>query len=581
MRIAANEQNLPVIWKIFARFTPPVEPLALSFRPKGLVMRQIGSCIAAGWFLSGILILLAGKVAAEGKVEQPVRPKDFKPFVYLSTEEMKANYSADTMKRAAEIMAKVQEVNAKGKYRPTWESLDKHQAPEWWLDAKFGMFIDWGLYSVAAYAPAGYPDWYLHRAFYGDTREYHEKFWGRDFRRDDFIPLFTAKEFDAEKIADAAQAAGMKYVVPFLKHHDGYCLWDSSFTKRNSVQMGPRRDLARLLAESLKKRGLKFGFYYSIDDWEYPIIGKEDRLVVRLWETPGGPECSEPKWVRMFSGKIPVRDFYDEYINPAAVEFFDKYDPDIFWGDGDWGGPDANGRKTRPMIAYFLNRAEGRKEVVFNDRLGLCRGAPKIPAGQQPQAHGDHWSSEGDYQPGIALAADHAWEECHGLSHSFGYNWRETDKDVRSAKELLHMLIDIVANGGNLLLITNLTPTGKLDPMMAARLQEVGSWLKVNGESIYATRRWKTFRQDSMRFTRSKDGRFVYALCLEWPGKQTKIKNLQAKAGSEVHMLGVAAPLAWKQSADGLSIEIPESLSVHRPCRHAWALKIQQKANPR
>jgi len=543
---------------------------------------QIGSRIAAGWFLSGILFLSASCACRSTSIRpvQPIRPRNFKPFVYPSAQKMEAKYSADTMKRAAEIMAKAREVNAKGKYQPTWESLDKHQAPEWWLDAKFGMFIDWGLYSVAAYAPVGYPDWYLHRAFYGDTREYHEKVWGKDFRRDDFIPLFTAKDFDADKIVDAAQAAGMKYVVPFLKHHDGYCLWDSNFTKRNSVEMGPRRDLARQLAESLRKRGLKLGFYYSIDDWEYPIIGKDDRLEVRLWETPGTPEYSEEKWAGLFSGKIPVRDFYDEYINPAAVEFFDKYDPDIFWGDGDWGGPDATGRKTRPMIAYFLNRAEGRKKVVFNDRLGLCRGTPKTPAGRQPNAHGDHWSSEGDYKPGEALVADHAWEENHGLSHSFGYNWRETDKDVRSAKELLHMLIDVVANGGNLLLITNLTPTGNLDPMMASRLKEVGAWLKLNGEAIYATRKWTTFRQDALRFTRSKDGRFVYVICLEWPGKQTIVKNLQALEGSEIHMLGVAAPLAWKQSADGLSIEIPESLSANRPCDHAWVLKIQRRDNP-
>ena len=528
-------------------------------------------------FLLSLPFLSAGKSAAEETVKQPIRPKEFKPFTYSSAEQLEAACSVHTIRRAAEIMAKVQRVNAKGKYQSTWESLDSHEVPEWWLDAKFGMFIDWGLYSVAAYAPTGYPDWYLHRAFYGDTREYHETFWGKDFRRDDFIPLFTAKDFDAEKIVGAAQAAGMKYIIPFLKHHDGFCLWNSSLTKRNSIEMGPRRDLALQLAESVKRHGLKFGFYYSIEDWEYPIIGKDNHLEVRLWETHASPEYSEKNWARMFSGKIPVRDFYDEYINPAAVEFFDQYDPDIFWGDGDWAGLDALGRKTLPMIAYFLNQAEGRKEVVFNDRLGLCRGTPKTPAAQQPNAHGDHWTSEADYKPGEALLADHAWEECHGLSHSFGYNWRETDKDVRSAKELLHMLIDIVANGGNLLLITNLTPTGKLDPMMVSRLNEIGAWLKLNGEAIYATRKWKTFRQDVVRFTRSKDGRIVYAICLEWPGKQVTVKDLKVQEDSEVHMLGVAAPLSWKQDADGVSIVIPKSLNANRPCENAWVLKIQRR----
>jgi Alpha-L-fucosidase len=270
---------------------------------------------------------------------QPRRPADFKPFTFPPPRELREKYSDAVMAQAAKLMQEVDSVNTAGKYKPTWESLDTHPMPDWFLDAKFGMFVDWGLYSIPAYAPKGYPDWYLHRMM-GDTQKYHDAVWGADFRQDDFIPLFTASEFDAEYMADIARVAGMKYVVPFLKHHDGYCLWNSSFTLRNTAVMGPKRDLAQEWAQACRKRNLKFGFYYSIDDWFYPVIEANGQLAVRTWyckprmqRWTGNPGDWDR---RMLSGKIPVRNFYTQYINPAAIEFFNQYDPDIFWGDGDW-----------------------------------------------------------------------------------------------------------------------------------------------------------------------------------------------------------------------------------------------------
>lgn len=513
---------------------------------------------------------------------QPVRPKDFKPFVYPSAQVLREKHSERVMMKAAQEMARVEQINSKsGNFRPTWESLDTHQVPEWYEDAKFGMFVDWGLYSIPAYAPTGYPDWYLWR-METDTKEYHDKYWGSDFKQDDFIPLFTGKDFNADHLAEVAKSAGMKYVVPFLKHHDGFSLWNSSYTLRNSVEMGPRRDIAKEWMDALKKRDLKYGFYYSIDDWNYPVIGKDNQLAVRQWHPTDGSlykigHFNEQKWDRVqMSGKIPVRDFYNEYINPAGVEFIDKYDPDLIWGDGDWIF-DADDRDSRKLIAYYYNQAKGRKEVAFNDAYGCTRLIPTLGQGPDHKVHGDFNRSEGLYSAGKNASYDKPWEECSGLSHSFGFNWRETDKDVRSASELLTMLIDIVSGGGNLLLITNLTNTGKLDPLLAERLKVVGAWLKVNGESIYATRKWTHIKENDTRFTRSKDGKYVYAITTKWPGANFISKVVKPKPGSKITMLGSATSLPWKMESGQLTVSIPNQFQQEksRPSENAWVLKIE------
>jgi len=547
-------------------------------------MITVKECIIGGLALAVSLAATAwaaDPAASEFAPNQPHRPANFKPVVYPSPQEMKEQYSEETMKHADELMQRATRTNERGNYKPTWESLDSHKAPEWFLDAKFGMFIDWGLYSVAAYSPSGYPDWYLERMMY-DTKEYHARTWGADFRQDDFIQLFTGKDFDAEHLTEVARSAGMKYVIPFLKHHDGFCLWNSSFTGRNCVAMGPKRDIAGEWAASCRKRELKFGFYYSIDDWAYPVIGPNGKIAIRKWHigNPDELDANLGSWDRKFiSGKTPVRDFYDQYINPAAVEFFDKYDPDIFWGDGDWGGNIVK-RKFRPVISYFLNHAEGRKEVVFNDRLGECRGASKGDAykvgGKVPGVtQGDFLCGECSYDPSQSVDVDYPWEQNSGLSHSFGYNWRESDKEVRSAGDLVTMLVDIVSDGGNLLLMCNLTPSGKLDPLMAARLKEVGGWLSVNGEGIYATRKWAQARQGALRFTRSKDGKHVYIFTTKWPGRNLRVKNLRPVEGSTITMLGVKEPLHWSQNGKYLVVDIPEAIDVKRPCDYVWGFKLE------
>ncbi len=469
--------------------------------------------------------------------------------------------------------------NANRTYQPSWESLDAHPLPEWFDDAKFGMFIDYGLYSVAGWAPriedktkAMYPDWYVHR-MYTDPKfiEYHKRVWGEDFERDDFIPLFQATHYDPENIVRVAKEAGMKYIVLFCKHHDGFCLWPSSYTARDVVDMGPRRDLVRPLIDACRRQGLKFGFYFSVDEWEYPVLDENGNRMVRLWSN--NPEdkivpYDEEEMKGKITGKVPVRDFIADYIYPQAIEFIDDYDPDILWFDGEWDRP-AEYYRTKEMVAYFYNRAEGRKEVVVNDRLGKgCR-----------DVHGDVFTSEygnraSDYY-GQDVVAEHVhkWEENRGISQSFGYNREDTDENVQTPEQLIEMLVDIVSRNGNLLLITNLDGQGAIPAVYQSRLRETGKWLEQNGEAIYGTKPHKVSGEGgNIRYTRK--GNTVYAICFNYPSVLS-LENISPTWKTVVTLLGHEGALKWDFKSPAFTVEVPDLSGKDAVLRYAYVFKIE------
>jgi alpha-L-fucosidase len=445
------------------------------------------------------------------------------------------------------------------------------------------MFIDYGLYSVAGYAPkqekgAMYPDWYLYKMYYDpQVVKYHKTTWGADFQRDDFIPKFTARNFDPEALAKIADEAGMRYVVPFCKHHDGFCLWPSRYTKRNTFDMGPHRDLIGPLSAACKKRGLKFGFYFSIEEWEYPIL-RDGKEMVRLWDMPGATShqivpFDEKTMAGKITGKIPVKDFFGDYIIPQAKEFIDKYDPDLLWLDGEWG-TDVNDARSPEIVSYFYNKAAGRKEVASNDRLGEDT---RINVG-------DFYTSEYDSLNDVQTQLVHKWEDCRGLSQSFGYNWQDTEKNIVSVTDLIDMLVGIVSEGGNMLLVVNLDGTGAMPEYEQTRLAEIGNWLKVNGEAIYATRPWTVAKQgDALRFTQSKDRRYLYAICKGRPHGEVTIDELYLDSAAKIQMLGTNRDLKWNRilSPAGYGrggkvvIEVPEDLKNSVGYGNPVAFKIQ------
>jgi len=171
----------------------------------------------------------------------------------------------------------------------------------------------------------------------------------------------------------------------------------------------------------------------------------------------------------------------------------------------------------------------------------------------------------------------HAWEECKGISQSFGYNWEDTDENVISSKEFIDMFVDIVAQGGNLLLIVNLDGKGTLPEIQKKRLKDIGKWLKVNGEGIYSTRPFTFPSQGTVSFTRTKDNRYIYAILKEWPGKVLNLKGIKADKESKIEMLGYGNTLEWVNTEDGVSVKFPENLQKdnNRPCEYAWILKIK------
>lgn len=538
--------------------------------------------LMAGLILSLLSISVHGQTNQNTEVplapKFAKRPNNFQTSHYkYSLEELKDNFSKVTMSLAAEQNKKVKEANDKGKWKPFPQSLDEHQAPEWYKDAKFGMFIDWGPWSVAGWAPknngAMYPDWYLKR-MYDDTltRQYNEKNWGTDFQRDDFISLFRAKRYKPEKLVKIAKEAGMKYIVPFCKHHGGFCLWPSSYTQRNAIYLGPKKDLIKPIVDACKKEGLKFGFYFSIEEWAYPLINDNDSLIIREW---GGEKTSySNKYEKELSGKIAVKNFAEDYLIPQATEFIDKYDPDLIWYDGDWSTP-AKKLRTYDIASYFYNNAEGRKEVAINDRYGTESDK------SLRFIRGDFYTDEYGDKKNEVSETSHAWEECRGISQSFGYNWQDTKKNVISTEAFIKMFVKIVARGGNLLLIVNLDGQGSLPKIEKERLESIGKWLNVNGEGIYSTRPWDIEEDGNNYFTSSKNKEYLYVICLTWPGKILKVKNCSPIAGSNITMLGVNDNLNWEKIGNDIEINIPSQLQdvKNRPCKYAWVMKIQVKEN--
>lgn len=543
--------------------------------------------------LSGVIIIgltLSFGQETESKKDVPLAPKQFRRPGNLkltnykySLNDLKNNFSKEMMQRAASRMETVKEVNNKGKWKPTTESIEKHVTPEWFEDAKFGMFIDWGLWSVAGWAPKmpvedepsalprTYPDWYENR-MYTQFKDYHEKNWGKDFKRDDFIPLFQANQYQPEKLADIAVEAGMKYIVPFTKHFTGFCLWPSSFTQRNAGDMGPKKDLIRPLVESCKQRGLKFGVYLCQEELEYPLLDEGNNIVTRLWGGKTEPYSVELE--KKCSGKIPVKNYGTDYFVPLATEFIDMYDPDILWFDCDWNTSE-NETHTYDIASYFYNHAQGRKEVAVNDRFAS-------QSWNDRWKHGDFYTDEGGDMMHKLKNYEHppVWEECRGISTSYGFNWEDTDKNVISSNDFIHMFVDIVSKGGNLVLITNLDGNGALPEIQGKRLKDIGKWLKVNGEGIYSTRAYTTTSEGTICYTRSKDNKKVYAIATEWPGKQLTLKSVTPRAGSEIHMLGVEKPLKWSyEKAGGVTtILLPDNLQKesNRPCKYAYTFSIEK-----
>lgn len=520
---------------------------------------------------------------------QPKRPANYVPYKYPdSHQDLLKNDGPTMQKLAAQEWTDLEKVNAKGPFKNTRESLAMHECPEWFKDAKIGMFIDWGPWSVGGYAQSNsaaasgacYPDWYemnIHDArTYSESghmtlRGYHDQTWGADIGGDDLINLLSDERFNSRSFVTLAKDCGFRYVVPFLKHHGGFCLWDSSFTRRDSMDWAFHRDFATELSKACKQQSLKFGAYVSVGEWDYPAILQDGQIGAfgfnaQLRNITNLNQCY------FLSGKIPVTNYVRDYFIPATKELLDKTKPDLIWYDGAWTAT-SDFYGTRDINAYYYNTAlRDKREVCINDRSGSDYRDGKV-IGKT-----DFTTSE--YGHG-ASSLDQPWEECRSFSRNFGYNWtEESDADaILSDKACIDLIVDIVGRGGNLLLIVSPTGTGEIPPRQLHALRNMGDWLKQYGAAIYGTRAYTLTTQPKWgRITHSKDGSMVYLLVTQWPEDgRIEVPAIPVKAIENVQLMhGAGNPGFTQPNNDGAFMVDLSACQPADPRVSVVAIKTQQ-----
>jgi alpha-L-fucosidase len=439
--------------------------------------------------------------------------------------------------------------NGQKVYTADWASLDSRPVPAWFQDAKFGIFIHWGIYSVPAWAPTKghvydkYAEWYwakqegdkqVNEAF----RAHHQKMYGDKVQYPDFVRDFKAELFNPADWAALFKQAGAKYVVLTSKHHDGFALWPSTESWNwNSMDVGPHRDLAGDLMRAVKEKGLRMGYYYSLYEWYNPLYKKD------------------------------VNRYVNEHMLPQMKDLVVRYKPDVVWTDGEWGYESATW-KSQQFLSWLYNESPVKEEVVVNDRWG------KETRGK----HGGFYTTEYDlaHEQNVADAKiTHPWEECRGIGGSFGYNRSENLEDYATAGQLIRVLVEKVARGGNLLLNIGPAADGTIPVIMQQRLKEIGDWLQVNGEAIYDTRSWAdapAYSKDSQLFFTRK-GKDLYAIVTAWPTGPLVIPGVQRAA--TVSLLGWQGKPVVVLKNNALMITPPAVTPGTVPCQHAWVFKIQ------
>lgn len=437
-------------------------------------------------------------------------------------------------------------------FEPTLDSVRTHENPDWYLNAKLGIFIHWGLYSVPGWAFHGgniakifaqggwrewfeynsYAEWYLNSLKFeeGPTRNYHDETYGADFSYDDFAKEFNerTRQWNPDEWAGIFKDVGARYVVLTSKHHDGFTLWDTDYPCPRKSNYFAERDLVGDLTNAVRKHDMRMGLYYSGGlDWAFNETRIEEQ------EDVMGTIVQEPEFV--------------EYSVAHWKELIDKYQPALMWND--IGYPkDAD---LGELFAYYYNHVE---DGVINDRFTQVQGE-KAP-------HYDFVTPE---YTSFDEIQEQKWETNRGIGHSFGYNRAEGDNELIAVDELVTMFVDIVSKNGNLLLNVGPMADGTIPENQLSRLRSLGNWLDINGEAIFDTYPWKraegkTTQGDDVRFTKTDDA--LYATLFGTPAEsEIVLEGLQASDDAMVQLLGHDDNLTWSQSGSDLSIQLPSNLA--------------------
>ena len=456
-------------------------------------------------------------------------------------------------------------------FQPAWESLTAHKNPEWFRDAKFGIYTHWGPVTVGSENAPRNVGQYYGRDLYDRTKpefEYHKKTFGDQSTvgYKDIIPLFKAEKFDADAWADLFARAGAKFAGPVAVHHDNFAMWNSEVTPWNAAKMGPHRDIVGELGAAIKARGMKFvTTFHHAYAWGY---------FDKSFEFDG----ADPKNAKLY-GSVhlpgsysPTKEYRDQWLG-MVNEVVTKYQPDMLWFDFEWTAYISPEYQRRMFADYYNWAARNNREsmvAIKNPRVLKFTGVLDIECGREDRLTPYPWLTD-------TVLAD--W-----------FNNKATP--YRTLDYMVQMLVDIVSKNGCMMLDVSPNADGTIPEQAKKVLLGMGDWLKINGEAIYSTRPWiiygegptpsaksgsyneahdKPFTPQDLRFTTKGDT--LYAIALGWPeDRKLQIRSLAPAAGKikSVSLLGSSARLEWTQTADGLQVTLPET----KPCENAFTLKI-------
>ena len=480
--------------------------------------------------------------------------------------------------------------------KPTWESL-QHEPSEWMMDAKFGIYTHWGAYSV----PAFETEWYAKRMYDegSSVHKHHVKTYGdpKTFGYRKLIPLFKAEKWDPAKWAELMKASGAQYAGMAVVHHDGFLLWDSDINRWNAKNMGPKRDCFGDYVQALRNEGLKtIATFHHIRtfNWYLPGVGglggaipadRADAIKAQGWDLTN-PQYKDLYWNELAGARY--EDFLAEW-QAKVREVVDKYQPDVLWFDGGSYREGDSEQIVLNLLDYYQQRAMG-----WGKPIEVLNKLPVTGLFNFPPEYGILTFEEGRDR---LARVERPWIDDMKISNR-AWCYVEGQK-YKTANEIIDGLVDRVARGGGLLLNFSPRADGTVAQAQKQSLLGVGRWLKAHGEAVYATRPWKVVGEgdesrlrsrqwkftacngSDIRFTRSKDGRMLYAIVLGWPkngklkiatlGRQTVIAD---QGIGKVTLLGQNGPLPWRRDAIALHVDLPTTLDKNQP---AYVLKIEPK----
>jgi alpha-L-fucosidase len=391
-------------------------------------------------FILAFLIVFQGKSSAQ---KYPLNSKK-KALVSALSQQKRSIKNNPQEKTESSIIA----LQQSQKTEPNWESLKSRPYPQWFRDAKLGIFIHWSISSVPSWSgKEQYAEWFLRGILTGDSGrlQFQDKTFGKNWKYEDYAPLMKGELFNANQWADLFKRAGACYVVLVAKHHDGYCLWPSKYAKGwNTVDVGPKRDIVGELTNAVKASGLRMGLYYSLPEWNNPLY----------------------RWG--FDKPEKVTRYVEEHMIPQFKELISTYKPSLIFSDGEWDHPASTWHSVELISWYYNNVAP---DGIVNDRWGGgSEGGFRTP----------------EYSSGLTNS-DRPWAEVRGLGRSFGLNRNEPIEDYMTPEDLIHFFVKAVANGGGIILNVGPYADGQIPLLQQERLLQLGEWLKVNGEAIYGS----------------------------------------------------------------------------------------------